>query len=203
MSPIRDGFNEVGHERFEGEWTGEEIAFLDNWPTTAALAGFSPSERGAFDRCTAVITFLTQELEAGRAVAVTTDARHRRHDVAAEHWRDSAYDGRWQDGGENLAEDLTDRGTSRFIRFPAVKATVGAGPGAPTKYEKEDLRKRFDAHCAEVGFPGESNERGWRTQADVARWLVEQIWALEGRNADPQSKAVKTYAKEFMERVKT
>jgi hypothetical protein len=118
--------------------------------------------------------------------------------VPAEYWRDSAYDGRWQDGAENLAEYLTDRCTSRFIRYPAAKTTVGGRPGAPAKYEKEDLRKRFIEYCKKVGFPSKTNERGWRTQADVQRWLVEQIAELEGREADYSSTAIKTYAREFM-----
>lgn len=199
MIPIRDAFDQIGRERFKGEWTGDEIALLDDWPSVTTLPLLSVSKRAAFERCAAVVAFLTVELEAGRVVVVTTDARHRPHDVAAHHWRDSAHNGHWQDGAENLAEYLTDLGTSRFIRFVTTKATVGAGPGAPPKYEKGDLQKRFNERCREVGFPNLANEKEWQRQADVAKWIAEQIEKMEGVKPDHRDKAIRTYAKEFME----
>lgn len=201
MMPIRDAFDQIGRDRFHGEWTGQEILLFANWPTTGAMADFSADERSTFDRCTAVMAELTKELEAGRVVAVTTGVGLQQTDVPSDYWRDAARDGVWHDGAEKLAEYLTDIGTSRFIRFPAPEtAKVFGRPGAPTKYQKPDLWRRFEARCKEVGFPSPDNEKGWQRQADVARWLAEQIEDLEGVRPDHRDNAVKSRAKEFMQR---
>ncbi|MBQ0707438.1 hypothetical protein [Ochrobactrum sp. AP1BH01-1] len=197
MIPIREAFEQIGREQFPTEWSGEEIAILDNWPTVDARDAFAAGQRAAFDRCVAVVTHLTQELEAGRAVAITTNAKHERVDVSADYWRNSAYDGRWNDGAQNLGEYLIDKSTSRFIRRAASQATAGE-PGAPPKYQKPELQKAFNRYCDTVGFPSLNNEKGWQRQADVQRWLVVQIEELEGIKADPRDTAIKTYARDFM-----
>ena len=164
MKPIRDAFNEMGRKRFERSWTGEEIALLDDWPSTAALALFSAVELGAFDRCTSIVAQLQAELQDGQTVVVTTGAHHEPHDVPAHFWRDSAYNGRWQDGGENLAEYLTDRGTSHYVRFTAASTTEGAVAqlkqpkptrkrGPKPKADWEAYRVKFFLLCRDRGLP--------------------------------------------------
>lgn len=197
MIPIREAFEQIGREQFPTEWTGEEIAILDKWPSIDTHNAFTASQCAAFDRCTAVVAHLTQELEAGRAVAITTNDKHERVDVSADYWRDSAYDGRWNDGAQNLAEYLVDKGTSRFICRAESQATASE-PGAPFKYQKPELQKAFNQYCDTVGFPSLNNEKGWQRKADVQRWLVGQIEKLEGIKADPLETTIKTYAGDFM-----
>lgn len=197
MIPIREAFEQIGREQFPTEWTGEEIAILDNWPTVDALNAFTTDQRAAFDRCVAIMAHLTQELEAGCAVAIITKSKHELVEISVNYWRDSAFNGRWQDGAENLAEYLTDRGAHRFIRYAVLQATASE-PGAPFKYQKPELQKAFNQYCDTVGFPSLNNEKGWQRKADVQRWLVGQIEKLEGIKADPLETTIKTYAGDFM-----
>lgn len=193
MIPISEAFNKIGRERFVGAWTGGEIALLDDWPTSAALAEFSPSERAAFDRCTAVLRFLTEELAAGRAVAVTMGPQHRLHDVHADRWRDSLFDGHFQDAGENLAGYLTDRLTSHFIRFAAAKTTeVGAGPARKKSKGGRKAAADWDAHkpafverCAGGNLPDDPGN-DWGSKENAIQWLIERV------NADEVVKSKRT-----------
>ena len=200
MIPIREAFEQIGREQFPTEWTGEEIAILDNWPTVDARDAFAAGQRAAFDRCVAVVTHLTQELEAGRAVAITTNAKHERVDVSADYWRDSAYDGRWNDGAENLAEYLIDKGTSRFIRRAVLQATGKAKVGRKRLLDIEDYRQAFENECEKRG--GHPNPRhsdnDWRSQRDVADWLAK-LAARDGIKLDKDDTTAKKYAKKLMQ----
>lgn len=200
MIPIREAFEQIGREQFSTAWTGEEIAILDNWPTVDALNGFAAGQRAAFDRCVAIIAHLTQELEAGRAVAITTNSKHERVEMSANYWRDSAFDGRWQDGAENLAEYLTDRGTHRFIRYAVLQTTGKAKAGRKPLLDVEDYRQAFEDECEKRG--GHPNPRhpdnDWRSQRDVADWLAK-LAARDSIKLDKDDTTAKKYAKELMQ----
>ncbi|KAB2781204.1 hypothetical protein [Brucella anthropi] len=200
MIPIREAFEQIGRKQFPTEWTGEEIAILDNWPTVDALNAFTTDQRAAFDRCVAIMAHLTQELEAGRAVAIITKSKHERVEISANYWRDSAFNGRWQDGAENLAEYLTDRGTHRFIRYAVLQATGKAKAGRKPLLDVEDYRQAFEDECEKRG--GHPNPRhpdnDWRSQRDVADWLAK-LAARDSIKLDKDDTTAKKYAKELMQ----
>jgi len=114
------------------------------------------------------------------------------------------YNGRLQDGAENLAEYLTDKRTSHFICLPEARG-AGGRPGAPAQADWTAYQEAFNAKCddPECGYPDELNVKGWQRQADVQRWLVgltkrDGATNREGKPFDPKDTTIKNHAREFM-----
>jgi hypothetical protein len=121
-----------------------------------------------------------------------------------------------EDGEEVYASNPTgrDRHTRlrwRFIRFhaaqilarwPAKTCPVDLtaqrkGGGRPPAADWTAIEEALEREIREVGFPGPEHEPGWRTQADVVRW-VEQICG----NAEPGKTTLKDNTKSMLERIK-
>lgn len=62
---------------------------------------------------------------------------------------------------------------------PAGAPTVKMKAGAPSKADWPALEDRFREEVGKRGKPDPLNEKGWQSQADVARWLMD-LAAREG-----------------------
>ncbi|MBB3288762.1 MULTISPECIES: hypothetical protein [unclassified Rhizobium] len=79
----------------------------------------------------------------------------------------------------------------------ADTATAKNKSGAKPKYDWEEYERVFQQRVAEIGLPDPQNERGWRSKADVRRYLLN-LAAKD--NAFPSDEQAKKYANDFLQR---
>lgn len=120
MIEIREYFNQRGQGRFS-EWTGEELKLLPCSPTVDELDQFPLIKRAAYDRCMAIIVELAADLKEGKIIAARISPERKRVDMTAELFCDSAADRSWHNGADALADLLTDKNTSWFIRSESAR----------------------------------------------------------------------------------
>lgn len=80
--------------------------------------------------------------------------------------------------------------------YPAKPKSKNKG-GAPPKADWPAVEEAFAREVKEKDWPEPTNVKGWQTQADVVRWIKDQLW--KGNDpVDVTDRTAREYAKKFL-----
>lgn len=68
--------------------------------------------------------------------------------------------------------------------------------GAKAQYDWPAIEAAFNARVGEIGYPDDQNEDGWRSQADVERWIA--ALAARGVGREPSESLCREHARRFL-----
>jgi hypothetical protein len=177
------------------------ISFAPAWLPDEPLSKEYQAEREAHDRYVNAEEEFISRLEAGRlAASVLNTWTGKIKPIRCDFWRTSeAYQAvRHGIGPGGQGTLLISLPLSSAIEAPEKQNPPQKLGGAPPAADWPEFEKALEEEIDLIGFPAKDGPKGWRSKADVIRWIEARL----GPDEEPGKTALKENVNRMLENIK-